>query len=265
MEGFNKKIKIIVIGVIVLLLLFSSFSIVRAGHTGVRVTLGSVSSQILSEGLHFKAPFIQSIVLLDNRVQKLEADCSSASKDLQTVSSKIVVNVRLNKTASAEVYKNVGENYGDKVISPVIQEVVKAVTARYTAEELIIKRQQTGTEMKELLQNKVSEYGITVDNFNIVNFDFSEEFNRAIESKQTAQQMALKAEQDLVRVKVEAEQKVAQAQAEAEALRVQKQEITKELLELRQIEVLKEKWNGQMPTTVYIGDGDSVLLGVPLK
>lgn len=266
MEDFiSKKAKIVVIGFIAVLLLFSSFKVVSAGHTGVRITLGSVGSQTLSEGLHFKAPFVQSIILMDNRVQKLEADCSSASKDLQTVSSKIAVNIRLNKTASAEVYKNVGENYGDKVINPVIQEVVKAVTAKYTAEELITKRQQTGTEMKELLQNKVSEYGITVDNFNIVNFDFSEEFNKAIESKQTAQQMALKAEQDLARIKVEAEQKVAQAQAEAESLRLQKQEITPELLQLRQIEVMKEKWNGQMPTTVYIGDGDSVLLGVPLK
>lgn len=263
----NKKLKYVVGIVVVVVLLFSSITVVDAGHTGVKVTLGSVSANPLSEGMHFKIPFIQSIKVMDNRVQKLEAESNSASKDLQIIHSKIAVNIRLNTAASASIYKNVGMDYGEKIISPSIQEVVKAITARHTAEELITKRQEASTEMKELLQAKVTDYGISIENFNIVNFDFSEEFNKAIEAKQTAQQMALKAQQDLARIKVEAEQKVAQAEAEAKALRLQKQEITPELLQLRQIEVLKEKWNGQMPTTVYIGDGSSntTLLGIPLK
>jgi regulator of protease activity HflC (stomatin/prohibitin superfamily) len=266
-KSIRKKIIFGVIALIVLILVFSSFTIVNAGFTGVKITLGSVSATTLDEGLHFKIPFVQSIKEMDNRVQKLEADCASASKDLQTIHSKIAVNIRLDDSASASIYKNVGMDYGDKVLNPSIQEVVKAITAKHTAEELITKRQDASVEMKDLLQAKIKEYGLTVDNFNIVNFSFSDEFNSAIESKQIAQQQALKANLDLQRIEIEAKQKVAQAKAEAESLRLQKQEITPELLQLRQIEVMKEKWNGQLPTTVYIGDGngEQTLLGIPIK
>lgn len=261
----NRLIGGAVVAFLIALLLLSSFATVSPGHTGVRVTLGAVSSSTLTEGLHFKIPFVQAIKKMDNRVQKIEASCAAASKDLQTISSNVAVNIRLNPASSAEIYQSVGLNYDDKIILPVIQEIVKAVTAKYTAEELITKRQDVSEQMKELLQTKIKAYGLTVYNFNVINFDFSEEFSKAIEAKQTAQQMALKAEQDLRRVQVEAEQKVAQAQAEAEALRLQKQEITPELLQLRQIEVMRERWNGQMPTTVVIGDGSNTLLGIPIQ
>jgi regulator of protease activity HflC (stomatin/prohibitin superfamily) len=152
---------------------------------------------------------------------------------------------------AANLYKNVGINYPVTIIAPAIQESIKSVTANYTAEELITKRQDVSTEVKQRLDSKVEPYGIIVDNFNIVNFEFSQGFNAAIEQKQTAEQLALKAQRDLERVKIEAEQKVANAKAEAESLKVQRQEITPELLELRQIEVQSraiEKWNGQLPT-----------------
>ena len=132
------------------------------------------------------------------------------------------------------------------------------VTAQYTAEEIITKRSDVSMKMTNLLTEKIAENGIKVEAFNVINFDFSEEFNNAIESKQIAQQQALKAEQDLNRIKIEAEQKTVQAQAEAEALRLQKQEITEDLLELRRIEAqLKaiEKWDGKLPT--YNG-GDAI-------
>jgi Membrane protease subunits, stomatin/prohibitin homologs len=261
------KVLSIIVACIVCLALLWPFTVVQAGHTGVRVTLGSVDSIALSEGLHMRIPFSQSIKQVDNRIQKLEAESASASKDLQTIHSKIAVNYRVNQTSSATLYKNVGVDYSNIIISPAIQEVVKAITAKHTAEELITKRQSASIEMKDFLAEKVKTYGIIVDNFNIVNFEFSEEFNKAIESKQTAQQLALKAEQDLARVKIEAEQQITKAKAEAESLKAQKLEITPELLQLRQIEVMKEKWDGKMPTTVYIGNGNesTTLFGIPIK
>ncbi|CAM3473083.1 Prohibitin family protein [Hydrogenibacillus schlegelii] len=131
-----------------------------------------------------------------------------------------------------------------------MQEVFKAITARYTAEELITLRQKVSEETKALLAERLRPYGIVVDGYNIVNFDFSDEFNKAVEEKLTAEQKALKAQRDLERVKVEAQQKIEQAKAEAEALRIQREQITPELLRLREIEVQRmavEKWDGKLP------------------
>ena len=136
---------------------------------------------------------------------------------------------------------------------PAVQEVVKSVVSRYTAEELITERQNVGAAMKDELASKVSDYGINIREINIINFAFSAEFNAAIEAKQTAQQNALKAEQDLARIKVEAQQKVEQAKGEAEANRLKNQEITDNILKQQMI----EKWDGKLPTVM--GNSDTML------
>ena len=254
--GTVKKIVTSVIVVAILLIVaFNSFTTVIAGHTGVVTTFGKVSEKVLAEGLHFKIPFVQDIILVDNRVQKAESTCSAASKDLQTVTSTIAVNYKVLNSSSADVYKNIGLDYEAKIITPAIQECVKAVTAKFTAEELITNRQSIGDQMMELLKEKVTEYGIEIQIFNIIAFDFTDEYNAAIEAKQTAQQNALKAEQDLQRIRVEAEQKIAQAEAEAEAYRLKSEQITPEILISNYI----EKWDGRLPTVVS-GDGGTMML-----
>lgn len=253
-----KKIVTAVIVIFVLLVvLMNSFTTVKAGHSGVVTTFGKVSEGVLSEGLHFKIPFIQNIILIDNRVQKAEASCSSASKDLQTVSSTIAVNYKVLNSYSASVYKNIGMDYETVIITPAIQECVKAVTAKFTAEELITNRQNVGDQMMDLLKNKIGEYGIDIQIFNITAFDFTDEYNAAIEAKQTAQQNALKAEQDLQRIKVEAQQTIEKAQAEAEAYRLKSEQITPEILISNYI----EKWDGKLPT-VASGDGGSMMIDI---
>lgn len=244
----------VVIGLIIvaalLLLFFQPFAIVGPGNRGVVVQLGAVQSEVLGEGFHFRVPVFQQIKMVDCRIQKAETDAAAASKDLQQVTSKIVVNYRVEPDMVAKLYQRVGTSYEPTIISPATQESIKAVTAKYTAEELITKRSSVSTEIKELLSLKVKDYGIIIDNFNVVDFNFSQEFNKAIESKQTAEQLALKAKRDLDRIKIEAEQKVTQAKAEAEALRVQKQEVTQELVRLREIEAqIKaiDKWDGHLP------------------
>ena len=245
--------------VIILLLLvgINSFTTVKAGHTGVVLTFGKVSDTVLGEGLHLKIPFIQQIVQVDNRVQKAEVDCSSASKDLQTVSSTIALNYKVRNASSAEIYRNVGPDFEKIIISPAIQECVKAVTARYTAEQLITERQSIGDQMKELIDEKVSSYGLDIELFNIITFEFTAEYNAAIEAKQTAQQNALKAEQDLQRIKVEAEQTVAKAQAEAEAYRLKSEQITPQMIAMEYI----DKWDGKLPA-VAGGDSSSMLIDI---
>ena len=163
-----KKAKIwIISGVAALLLIAaigSTMTIVPAGHAGVVVTMGSVSQRVLEEGLHFKAPFVQQVVIMNNKIQKTEVSSNSVSKDLQTISSSVAINYHITKDASATIYQTIGEQYADTVLQPAIQEAVKAVTAQYTAEELITKRSAVGDEIGQTLSNKVSEYGILIDN-----------------------------------------------------------------------------------------------------
>ena len=239
-----KKIVITVVIVLAVIILgYSSFAIVSPGHTGVVVTLGKVSDKVLEEGIHFKLPFVSSVEQIDNRVLKTEVESNAASKDLQTISSKVSINYRVNKASSAEIYKNVGSDFTNVIVNPAIQECVKSIAAKYTAEQLITNRAVVSTEMEESISQKINPYGLSIEVFNIVNFDFSEEFNKAIEAKQTAQQAALKAEQDLARIKVEAEQTVEKAKAEAEAYKLKNEQITDKVIMMEFI----DKWDGELP------------------
>lgn len=253
--GVGKIVGLSIGGLLALIIIFNTFTTVTSGHTGVVTTFGKVSETVLTEGLHVKVPFVQNVVMIDNRVLKAEVQCVSASKDLQTVSSTIALNYKVGNSSSANLYKNVGLDFQDKIVTPAIQECVKAVTAKFTAEELITNRQVVGDQMKEALSEKIQSYGLQMQIFNIINFEFSAEFNAAIEAKQTAQQNALKAEQDLARIKVEAEQKVEQAKAEAEAYRLKSEQINDKVLLMEYI----NKWDGKLPV---VTSGGNTLLDI---
>lgn len=250
----NMKVGRLATLIIVLLLIvvvaFNSFVIVEAGHIGVVLQLGAVKSNPLPEGLHFKIPFVQQIIPVEVRVQKNQSDQTAASKDLQVVTTTVAVNFHLNPNEVDKLYKNIGLDYKDRIVDPAISEALKAVTAQYTAEELISKRPEVSAKVRETLKKKLAIYNMLLDEINITEFKFSEEYNNAIEQKQIAEQQALKAQLDLQRIEVEAKQKIEQAKAEAESLRLQKQEVTPELVELRKIEAQIEaikKWDGRLP------------------
>ena len=255
----TKTLTKIIIGAVCALVLIavasSCFTVVKAGHTGVVMTFGAVEDKVMSEGLNFKIPFIQSVVQMNNRTQKTETEGTASSKDLQIISYVVAVNYHFNDSSSASLYQNVGMYYGSVVIVPAIQESIKAVTAQYTAEELITKRQAVGDQIKSALSEKINQYGINVEIFNIVNFDFSDEFNAAVEAKQTAQQNALKAEQDLARIEVEAKQKITQAEAEAQSIKLIQDALAKSP---DYVEYIKwNKWDGKLPTVM--GDNGVLL------
>ncbi|MNH94252.1 FtsH protease regulator HflC [compost metagenome] len=249
-----KNISKMILGVFIVILIvfigFRSFTIVEAGHRGVVLQLGAVKPQVLVEGLHFKIPFVQNVIPIEIRVQKAESSQVSASKDLQNVTTTLAVNYHLDGASVNGLYQTVGLDYKGRIVDPAISESLKAVTAQYTAEELIAKRSEVSTKVKEVLAAKLGIYNMLLDEINITEFKFSEEFDRAIEQKQIAEQQALKSKLDLDRIKIEKDQEITRAQAQAEALRLQKQEVTQELIQLRQIEAqLKaiEKWNGTLP------------------
>jgi regulator of protease activity HflC (stomatin/prohibitin superfamily) len=207
---------------------------------------------VVPEGIHFKMPFIEDIVRMSIRVQKSTTKTEAASHDLQIIHTTMVLNYNLQAEKVGETYRTIGVNrdVAEKIINPSVEESFKAASARYTAEELISKREALKTEVRKYLKDRLAPFGINVVELSITDFQFSPEFNKAIESKQTAEQLALKAKRDLDRVRVEAQQKIASAQAEAESLRLQRQVISPELVKLRQIEAQMkaiEKWDGKLP------------------
>ncbi len=261
----GKIIGVLIIAVILLILLLSSISTVPAGSTGVVTTFGKVSESTYSEGFHLKIPFAQEVVIVSNKIQVYETDASAVSKDLQTVNSKIAVNFRVRSEASASIYKNIGPDYQQVILMPTVQESMKSISAKYNAEELITKRNQVGEEIKEQLEAKVSEYGIQIEKFNIVNFDFSVEFNNAIEQKQVAEQNLLKTQteqqEQIVIANAEAEKKKIAASAEAEAIKTKadaQAEANKTISESLSEDLIRyqtiDKWDGSVPKVASSAD-----------
>ncbi|WP_438432278.1 prohibitin family protein [Gorillibacterium sp. sgz500922] len=241
----------VALALVALVVLFNSFTVVDYGHVGIRKTLGKMSSETLGEGLHLKVPFIQTIIPVNVQVTKSESEAAAASRDLQITHTRIAVNYRVDAAGAYKLYNNVGPDYANRIVGPAVQEILKSVTSRFTAEELIQKRDTVALEVKEGLSDRLSHYQLIVTDISIVNFEFDDAFNQSIEAKQIAAQKAMQAENDLKRIEIEAKQKIAQAQAEAESLRLKKQEVTTELIQLKQIEVQEkalDKWDGKLPT-----------------
>ena len=254
----------VITGVIFFILIFfRPWVQVGAGQRGIVLNFGAVEKKVLDEGLHLRIPVMQEIILMDVKVQKAETDAAAASADLQDVTSRVALNYHIVPDQANVVYQKIGIHFKERIIDPAILEVVKAVTAKYTAEELITKRPAVSEAMRRNLMDRLIVNNIAVDAFSIVTFSFSKVFTEAIESKQTAEQLALKAKRDLDRIKIEAEQKITTARAEAESLRLQRANISPDLIELRKIEAnMKaiEKWNGILPQVT--GGGAIPLIGL---
>jgi len=247
---------LVTLGVVALVAVFalmSSTVVVDAGTRAVVKTFGEVTG-VYDEGLHFRAPFVTSVVPVDVKTQRLVSESSAASRDLQIVTTQVVLNYRPDPEQVANLVREVGTDYESKIIDPAIQESVKAATAQFTAENLITQRPLVSESIRNVLNERLTPRGILVEEVSITEFNFSEEFSRAIEAKQVAEQDALRAERELRRAQIEAQQQVARAEAEAEArlqvaraeaeaLRLQREVISPELLQLRFI----ERWDGILP------------------
>ena len=250
MEGSDTALKVGkwvggFIGVLILVSWLNPFVMVGPGERGVVTRLGAVEERVLDEGLNFRVPIVEQVIKMDVKTQKLEVDALSYSKDLQNVDTKIALNFHLDAKHVHRLLQEIGQDYEVRIIGPAIQESVKAATAQFTAAELVSERPKVKEEIKATLVARLSPRYITVDDFSIMNFQFSESYEKAIEEKQVAEQQALKAMNDLKRIQVEAEQRVAQAKAEAEAIKIQT-EALQQNQNLVRLEAVK-KWNGVLP------------------
>jgi len=239
--------------VLLLIIILNPIALIGAGERGVVLNWGAVSDTILDEGIHFRIPVQQKIIKMDVSTQKEERHSSASSKDLQIVTTQIAVNYNLDPNKVNVLYQKFKNEHNDRVISPTIEEFVKKTTAKYTAEELITRRQEVKDDLRQSIEESLESNGILVEDLFITDFNFSDQFNLAIEAKVTAEQKALEAKNKLEQVKFEAEQKIAAAKADAESIRIQAQAITqqggKDYVQLQAI----EKWDGKLPTQFVPG------------
>jgi prohibitin 2 len=227
----GKTASIIGVIIIVISIIAGSFTAVPAGHRGVVIRFSAVTGTVLEEGLQTKLPFLDSVVMMDVRTDKYEVAAAAASRDLQDVSTTIALNWRLEPTRTAEVYRTLGMDYAGRITAPAVQEVVKQVTARHRAEDLITNREMVRNEIAEELTIRLLERGIITEAVSITEFKFNETFVAAVEAKVAAEQSVLQAQFTLEQVKIEAQQReekergeanarIAKAEGEAEYIRV---------------------------------------------
>lgn len=234
---------------VVLITIISSVTTIKSGEVGLRVRFGKIIDSNLEEGLNFKLPYVEKIVKVNIKVQKVELLTESSSKDLQTITTQLAINYKVNKDSAVNLYKTVGNNYEQTILVPAIQESIKSIMSRYTAEQTITMRNEVSDNCLKELQSKVEKYGISIEDFNIIDLNFSEVYSQAIEEKQVAEQKVLTAQQELEKAKVEAEKKIVEAKATKEANELLKQSLTEDVL----LKQFIEKWDGKLPTT-YAGE-----------
>lgn len=248
-------------GIIFLLtaVMFRPFVVVNAGERGVVMQFGKVQDNVLDEGIHSIMPIVTSVKRLSVRVQQNSFNADAASKDLQKVTTDLAINWHIDASQVNKVFQRIGdeEQIVTRIITPAVSEVLKAATAKKTAEEIITRRTDLKAEIDNALKTRLADYGVIVDDISLVDFAFSPEFNKAIERKQIAEQEAKQAEFVAVKASKEALAQVNRAKGQAEAQRLQRQTLTPTLLQQQAI----EKWDGHFPT-VMGGNGTLPLINL---
>lgn len=269
-------------GLTAIALFFGSFSTVGPGERGVLVVLGKTSQEVLNEGPHFKLPFISYIRTMSIRVQKSEDQSEAATKDLQRVGAKVALNWTINPESVGKMLREVGDESAidNNLIAPAVSEVLKAATAKMTAEEVLTRRMELKQTIDDMLIKRLTSYGLIIKDISLVDLNFTNEFNHAVEAKQIAEQQAKQAEyvaqkatqdakasvntargqaeSNLAIARAEAEASLVKARAQSEGQKLLKQTLTSDVL---QLEYLK-KWNGQLPQ-VMSGKNSGMILNLP--
>jgi len=291
-EGKPARIVGLIIGILfVVWLLAATIIIVPAGHRGVLLTLGKVEELNLPEGLHLIVPW-QNVVMMPVMIQKAEVTESTASNDLQEITTKLAVHYKINEALAWKVYQTMRTDYLHLLIEPVIMEELKATTADWTAEHLIIERPLVVIQLTDTLDKRLQPFGIEILTVNIIDFQFSPEFWEAIERKVIASQDALaeknkveisrfqqlqniinaegqynvtviranaEAQQKIIAASAEAQRITIEAKAQSEAIRIINEQVTPEYINyLRWL-----RWDGKLPDVLVTGADSDLLISIP--
>lgn len=236
----------------VLVIIPLCYTTINTGEIGIVTRFGKIVETTNNEGIVLKSP-IDKVIKLDIKIQKYSSEgLSTSTKDMQIINDiRTFINYQIDGTKAIELYRQVGSNYVNTVLDPAIQETIKSVISKYTAQELVTDRTNVSNDIQTTLSEKVSAYGINITSVTIDNFEFSESYDKAIEAKAVAEQEAETAKKQLEKAKIEAEKKIVEAQGEADANKLLEQSLSKEIIMQKFI----DKWNGQLPSTMT---GDSI-------
>jgi regulator of protease activity HflC (stomatin/prohibitin superfamily) len=254
-KDITGKIVAAVIAFAVLVLTLGSYFIVSPGEVAIKTRLGRISDSY-EEGIHLKLPLVDSIIKFSIQIRRADIKTQAFSKDLQTMNAHLVVNHRIQKGTAVSIYRNLGPDYVNTVVDPTVQEIFKSIAAKFSAERIIADRNLLVEEINTTSKEKLMKQEIIVTDISVVDLDFTEQFLKAVEDKQVAEQQAMMSEKLVLKAKRDAEQQIAKSRGEAEALRMQREQVTPALIELRKVDAqLKaiEKWNGVLPG--YVGAG----------
>jgi regulator of protease activity HflC (stomatin/prohibitin superfamily) len=250
-----------VIGIVIAIVIFfmlCPFVIVGPGERGVVTHLGKVDmGKIFGEGFHLRTPIITGVHKMTVQIQKSEIPADGATKDLQIVNCGIAVNWKLDPEKVNTIYQTIGnENdvLGD-IMSPAINEVVKAATAKRNAQTILVERTALKEEIDLAFRERMAKYGIVIVDVSLVNFSFGEDFQKAIEDKQIAEQDAQKAVYVAKMAEAEAQAVINKAKGEAEAQRLQKITLSSVMLK----KLWLDKWDGQLPKVMTSDKGGIIL------
>jgi prohibitin 2 len=241
---------------VIIIVISQSTVVVPAGHRGVVLYLGAVEDRVLSEGFSFILPFVEHAVLMEVRTQKYQAPATASSQDLQLVSTEVALNYHLDPKIVNDIYQTLGEDYPDRIIAPTIQESVKASTAKFAAEELITKREEAKARIGDVIPATLAARGILTEQVFITDFQFSDDFVKAVESKVVAAQEVLRERNILEKVRIQAQSreaesvgignaKIAEAKGESEAIKIINEQLSQNPDYLRWQAI--ENWNGELP------------------
>lgn len=262
-KGTGIAVVLGIILVIALIIFFASTTIVPTGHIGVVTLYSKVQDQYLDAGFHFIKPFVEDVHDVDIRTQKYANTVEGSAKDLQIVNITMSINYQIKAEKASELYAKVGANYEDTILNPALQSGLKSAMARFTAEEMVTKRNEVANAITEELNSRLEEYFI-ISAVNIENIGFTDEYNKAIEAKTTNEQKAQAEKAQLEIIKVQNEQKINTAEAEAKVRELQSKSVTDKSLEQLRLEIQREliqKWNGQFPSTM-LGDNPNMLFNL---
>ncbi len=255
---------------VALAVIWNAVVIIDAGHVGVATRFGAVTGIIFEQGLNYKIPFVDAVLVADVRTQKDQVDAAAASRDLQEVKSTIALNYHLDAREAPAVYREIGAQYKQIIVDPAIQEAFKATTAQFTAEELITQREAVKNRARDFLKVRLAVSHVIVDELNIVSFEFAKSFNDAIEAKQVAAQRVQQSLREQERARVEAETKAIAADGDAQAtLRraaaaSQAQTLQRQTLTELYVQFLAvDKWDGKMPQVT--GSGGTPFIQIPTR
>ena len=246
-----------VIGIAAIVLFWGSFFIVGPGEVGVTFNRLSGVTQSHSQGIHFKLPVLTSIDNFDVKTMRVDIQCESASKDLQKVTVHSVSNIHLKYDMVNELYVKVGKDYIDKVVFPAVNESVKSASAQFPVESIIVSREALKETIEKSLTDRLLPYNIVLESLNLVNISFDDDFNKVVEEKQIEEQKIKTTEYKRQQAMNEKKTAILQAEAQAEAQRLLKQNVNKEIIELRWI----EKWDGELPQIMSGNSG--MLMNIP--